>query len=360
MARSSFLQGAGLFSYSGTNCIRNDYFHNDCDICVDVCPKGAFHIVRNRLTLFENECIACAACIGSCPTEALQIESFDPNTFVMAFGDSQNSELSCKENTPCLGVFDQRHFISMALERSFECDLSHCEECELNKDQKLAARIRSNINKANRFFSQTGVERDVRIKEEKEVEHPRRALFRSAIGKAKESLQERDENSAEALTRVHQAQMDLQEPLKHVHLKQMIRKHIGAFKTTSFDMRSELFTEKSIAFEACTNCGECVQFCPTQALKATVDKQGIVFTSGACIDCGICDDICKTDAIATKDHIDIVNAVYDRSEELVHYEMVMCHECRCPYPYKGGDPICDRCASFTTDFGNMFTLAKDL
>ena len=40
--------------------------------------------------------------------------------------------LSCKNNTPCLGVFDAHHMIAMALESSVTCDMSHCAECSLN------------------------------------------------------------------------------------------------------------------------------------------------------------------------------------------------------------------------------------
>lgn len=358
MAENSFIQKANLFSYSGTNCVRNDYFHNACQLCVDICPENAFHIIRNKLTLFENECIGCAACIGSCPTEALQIKSFDPNTFVATFDTQDKRVVSCKKNTPCLGVFDQHHLITMALEGELSCDLSHCEGCHLNKEGKVEAFIRSNIAKSDLFFEQSGVEASIHIIEEKEEENERRALFRTAIETAKESLS--DEKSPVLLTKEHQKKSNSNEPLKFIQLKNAIKKHLSRFKVTKFHAPSDLFFEKHITFEACTNCGDCIQFCPTDALSATPDKQGIMLTAGHCIGCGICDHICKTDAIATKDSYDIVTIAFERSEQLVHYDMVMCHECRCPYPYRGGDPICDRCKNFKDNFESMFTLAKDL
>ncbi|MDD4855793.1 MAG: hypothetical protein PHU41_08130, partial [Sulfuricurvum sp.] len=81
MGNHNFIQKSNLFSFTATRCLRNEYFHNDCHICIDLCPKEAIHLVRNKLTLFDNECIECAGCIGSCPTEAFEIESFDPNEF---------------------------------------------------------------------------------------------------------------------------------------------------------------------------------------------------------------------------------------------------------------------------------------
>ncbi len=356
---NSFIQGEELFSYVGTSCIRNDYYHNDCQRCVDICPEGAFHIVRNKLTLFDNECIACGACVGSCPSEALHVKGFDPNAFAWEFAASSIDALTCKGNTSCLAAFDQHHFISMGLQKSYACELSHCEGCNVNKEGRIEALIRSNITKANRFFEQCSLECHVAIRDDSEAVSEKRALFRSALHKAKANFEEKDETH-EAMTRAHQKERTVQEPLKHRHLKHFIKEAISKCTQTRFEEQSELFFEKAITFEACTNCGDCIQFCPTAALQATPDSQGIVFTAGQCIGCGICDHICKTDAIHTKAGVDLVNVVYDRSEVLAHYEMVMCQECRCPYPYRGGEPICDRCALFKNDFGGMFTLARDL
>lgn len=316
MAVNSFIQNSNLFSYSGTNCVRNDYFHNSCQICVDICPENAFHIIRNKLTLYENECIECAACMGSCPTEALQLKSFDPNTFVASVAEEEHVSLSCKKNTPCLGVFDQHHLITMALEGELSCDLSHCEGCHLNAEGKVEAFIRSNINKTNLFFEKAGIEYEVSVIEEKEEENERRALFRTAIEKAKESVS--DEVALASMTKEHQVSSDSNEPLKYIQLKAVIKKHLSRFSTTKFDTPSDLFFEKTIEFEACTNCGDCIQFCPTDALSATSDKQGILLTAGHCIGCGICDHICKTDAISTKSEYDLVTIVYERTHQLVH------------------------------------------
>ena len=363
MSSITFVQKSELFSYSGTNCIRNDYYHNACRLCVDICPEGAFHIVRNKLTLFSNECIECAACIGSCPTEALSIAGFDPNAYTIAFKENKERLLSCKTTTTCLGVFDAHHYIAMGLDSDEmpKCDLSHCGECALNTEQKVEKFIRDEIAKANNFFSFCGVDGAVETLEYRPKEdNSRRALFKAAFTKVKESAQE---ESTTSLTMTAEYQKDPNTsalPLKFLHLKQALKRNLSRLSNTSHESNFALFAQKAISFEACTNCGDCIQFCPTEALLATEDKQGINFNTGNCIACGICDHICKTDAIATLPGIDLVNIAYDRGEELVHYEMVMCVECRCPYPYRGGDPVCDRCASYQEEFSHVFTLAKDM
>ncbi len=362
MRNSDFIQSAEHFSFNAAECLRNAYFHNTCTLCIELCPKDAFALVRNKLTLFEAECTACAACIGSCPTEALGMESFDPNAFTLAFPEQKTQVVSCQNNTPCLGVFDSHHYISMALrgERAPQCDLSCCEGCDLNREQKIEQSIRQKIAQSNAFLDTVGMdERHIGIKEEKGAQdHERRMFFREALSKVHGVVGEEDETEP-TVTALNQQHIKTALPLKYTLLKNSIKEHIEQFDTTVLEGLHPLFFNKSIDFHACTNCGDCIQFCPTEALFATSDKQGIVFKSGMCIGCGICDDICKSNAIATQEGVDLVTIAFDRGKELVHYEMVMCHECRCPYPYKGGDPLCDRCKDFKGSFENMFVLAKD-
>lgn len=361
MANINFVQKSNLFSYTGTRCLRNEYYHNDCRICIDLCPKGAFHIVRNKLTLFENECVGCAGCIGSCPTEALEIESFDPNGFAASYQHRGEQTLSCKISTPCLGVFDSEHYLVMALrgEINVQCDLSHCSTCTLNEDGKLGDSIRRKIENANDFLETIAQEKRIEVIDIKEEQSDRRALFRKGIEKIKDTVADSSE-AHETMTRAHHKLPDMKMPLKRILLKNSLKEVVGNMETTEFEGVSPLFFNKQIDFNACTNCGDCTQFCPTDALFPTSDKQGIYFSQGKCIGCGICEDICKPNAISKKEGFDLVSIAYERARELVHYELVMCHECRTPYPYKGGDPICDRCINFVTNHADMFTLARDM
>jgi len=361
MGNMNFIQKSNLFSFTATRCLRNEYYHNDCRICIDLCPKDAFHIVRNKLTLFENECVGCAGCIGSCPTEALEIESFDPNGFAAAYQHQNEPTLSCKVSTPCLGVFDVEHYAVMVLRsgKSVQCDLSHCAGCVLNQDENLGRSIREKIDETNRFLEMVEHTERIATIEIKEEQSERRALFRKGLEKVKETIAQ-EAHAHIAMTTAHHKLPDMKMPLKRIMLKNSLKERVSDLKQTAFTDESSLFFNKQINFQSCTNCGDCSQFCPTDALFLSSDKQAIFFSQGKCIGCGICEEICKPNAITKKEGFDLVSIAYDRAEQLVRYEMVMCHECRCPYPYKGGDPICDRCASFTAKHVNMFALAKDL
>lgn len=356
MAAETFAQRSGLFAYSGTDCLRNAYYHNDCRRCIEICPESAFDVVRNKLTLDEARCIACGACLGSCPTEALTLEGFDPNTFTEAFSRREERKVSCKGDSACLGSFDAYHYATMALTHPEGplCDLAHCAECTLNKGGSVEGYITAQIDRANDLLTRIGFETRVQsVHEAEEAAPQRRMVFKKAVGKLTDA-------PMISLTAQQRSRRDTALPMKVELLKKALGNVVTTLEQTKITQNDPLFFARAIDFDACTICRDCVQFCPTHALQATPDSHGILFTQGLCIGCGICDQICKPDAFSTLETFDLIEIAYNRTRSLVHYEMVMCHECRCPYPYKGGDPICDRCTAFLAQNKDLFTLARDL
>ncbi|MDH5464680.1 MAG: 4Fe-4S binding protein [Thiovulaceae bacterium] len=351
-----FLQKSNLLSYKGDKCLRNDYARNACTICLDICPADALIIDRLKFVIDGDKCVACAGCLGGCPTESLTLENFDPNTFVLSFASLEKPELSCKQNTSCLAGFDAQHLVTMSLKSDNEpvCDLSHCATCDLNSESLLSDTIRQRIDQANIFMKELGLEKTVTTLEVKEDAPKQR------FGVFKKMYKSVDTVSQDQATAIYSGDLTNHVPLKTVLLKNALREHMRDIKNTTLTSESHIFTRKEIDFDKCTNCHECVLFCPTKALISTDDKQGILFNGGDCIGCGICEDACKDDAIKSSSSFDLVNLVYDRVEELVHYEMAKCHECKCAYPYKGGEQICDRCKGFTEEHEGLFTLARDL
>ena len=348
-----FLQENALFSYDGASCVRNDYYHQGCQICVDICPQEAFSIIRHKLRLDTATCNSCAGCIGSCPSEALSLKGFDANAFVAS--KNAMTKLSCKDESVCLGIFSAQHLCAISLnqEETLHCDLSHCGECSINSTKTVYRAIKENIHQANTLLERSK-KNPIHVIENAEIEPAKRRLFRKALEGFKEGVS--DSAYQEINTQQHKAKL----PHKYALLNASIKANIESFEVTHFDEKIALFTQKSIDFKRCTLCKDCVEFCPTEALFLTSDKQGIFFKESHCIGCGICDDICKSDAISTKSGFDLMNIATNRAEALVHYEMVRCNECKTPYPYKGGNPICQRCESFLDESEDMVTLARDL
>ncbi len=359
MMSGSFVQRSDLFSYNVLKCLRNAYHFNDCTLCIDLCPENAFSIVRNKLMLSDKKCIDCAACVGSCPTEALMIRGFNPNAYAMNFNRLKESGISCQKSIPCLGVFDAHHYIIMAL-RSFDtptCDMAHCGECPLNENGAVESVIREKISAANNFLAGAGSEKYIGMNEEKSEQNERRVFFRKALDAAKETLITDADISAAGFEKTEYSDADT--PFKLLLLSSTVKENLENLKKVQSEKSGTVFFNKAVSFDLCSLCGDCIQFCPTKALESTTDGQGIMFTQAKCIGCGICNHICKTDAMVSEDGFDLVEIAHKRARQLIRYDMAVCRECRCYYPYKGGEALCERCSGFKMEFSDMFVLAKD-
>jgi len=355
-----YKQFANLFTFNANHCLQNDFYHNYCDICTNLCPEDAFSLIRNKLILDETLCTNCSACIGSCPTEALSVSSFNENKFTQEFEFNEIKTLNCKDNTPCLNIFDHYHFTSMAIHREFTCDLSHCDECSINKNSIVKNDIKRKIEDSNDFLGIIGLDNKINIKNEVEIEKESKQKFRfKPLFQDGENIKKRSIIETKNLSTLRGIKERL--PLKNRIFKDTIKTKLETLEKTKFDTKTPLITYKNIRFESCTLCGDCIQFCPTEAFFSSTDKQAIFFTPNKCIDCNICHGICKPMAIErVSDGFDLVDIAYDRSQELVRYEMALCLECKCAYPYKGGEQICERCIEFKDDMDDMMVMAKDM
>ncbi len=340
-----YKQKGKLFTFDLLRCLRTDYFHNDCQECVGICPENAFFFDRGRLTIDFDRCTNCSVCLGVCPSEALYLEFFDPNDYVL----KNETHLSCKKDLPCLSAFASEHFIAIALRNGkLACDLSHCEGCHLNPENRTLASIKKRLEEAKRFLAETGSEAVI---EEKPYQEERRGFFKAIFSAAREVGKE------ESLS---QMRGDLDRvPLKLTLLKNSLKLASKELPNKEVGTEYSFLANKSID-EHCTNCGDCVQFCPTSALFASSDGAAIWFVAGKCIDCAICNDICKPKAISDRATIDLVAFAFDRGEELIHHQIEICKECKTPFAYKGGEMLCDRCKSFVNEFADIFKLASDL
>ncbi|BCD68899.1 4Fe-4S binding protein [Nitratiruptor sp. YY09-18] len=340
-----YKQQGELFSYDVLKCLRTDYFHSDCRECLEICPHDAFFFDRVKLSVDFDKCTNCSVCIGVCPTEALSLDFFNPNDYVL----KNQPHLSCKKDIPCLSAFDSEHFIAIALRNGkLAVDRSHCEGCVLNPENKTLESINARLQEVQDFLDECGVEITI---EEQPFSEDRRRFFKAVFGAAKEVVNE--ESVADVQSAVERV------PMKSMLLKNALKSKITEIPQKIVSTRYSFLADKAID-ESCTNCGDCVQFCPTNALFFSGDGAGIWFVAGKCINCDICNDICKPKSISDKEQIDLVTYVFDRGEELIHHTIEICQECKTPFAYKGGEMICDRCKSFVDEFGDIFKLASDM
>lgn len=344
MSKEEYIERAGLFAYDRLSCLRNEYAFNDCTKCAEICPENAFVFIRGKLRLDGQLCNGCGVCIGSCPTNSLFLVGDSISRMTQKIINEDKPVLSCENQKSCLAKYTGFDYIYLAIEskKSFTCKISTCKDCEINNDGKIQSFIEKNIDEANIVLENLCLEKVEKSYEKIETISSRRAFFRSL--KMGIDFEEEVNYPLSSLQRVKKSLKNILLDIKDTKIK----------TTLSFSHAKQI--DKS-----CTNCGECIEFCPTDALSISPDKTKIIFQMGKCIGCKICEDICKTNSITAKQkEFDMVDFAYERMEILIEHQLKVCKVCKCSFSYHGGEEICDRCESFENEHTDMFKLASDI
>lgn len=350
----SLLSSNAKISIDPLKCLRTEYLYNECSICIEACPVDALTLSHTkRIALDNTVCIDCNACVGACPTSTFSNSEFDPISFILKSGLDKDLVLSCKNLGQCLSVFGAENLISLGLrEKSVTLDMSHCSSCEvINCASKVEAQIRATMSEANRFLAPIGIS-EIEARETKPEISRRDALFSFAT-----EAQALGDDSSE-FDKLFDPKETL--PKSRLVLQNSLKYSIENFTTQVIEDKFSFLSNKKIDFNSCTNCGDCLQFCPTNALFYGGEKTKILFQTTRCIACGICDDICKPKSISSFDKFDMVSLAFGRAEVLIENHFVACKECRVDFPQKHGELICNRCIDFAQNNTKLFTLARDM
>jgi len=341
-----------LITYSADSCIRNAYYYNQCSNCVTTCQENVFSVVQNRIKFDANLCTYCSACLGVCPTEAIKMDIFEPNRFSLEFKFSKEDKLDCKDKTRCLSSFDSQHFSVMLLEReNLVCDLSQCSECDIGSLKGIEAKIDEANNLLDKVSENKKIEKVLEIEEKETL--GKRELFGKIFEKATEKVSIPDSENARIERLLNRNGLKKMLPTKHKILIEALKD----FEFETIKPQAPLINSQNIS-DKCTNCKDCIQFCPTEALFHSTDMLSIYINSAKCISCGICQDICKVDAVSDVESINIID--FMRPRKLVSFSMSVCGECKTPYIQRGDETICSRCFDFVENFSSMLSLARDL
>lgn len=350
MENINFLHTKDFFSLNTLTCLRNEYLFNDCQRCFNQCEHQALGLFKNKITLFKEKCTSCGACIGSCPTESLSLSTFDMNNFIFSFLKKEENIIIEKTDVPHFGMFDVAHLISLSLRSKRNLFL----EYDNNNSPASLDYIEQQINQCNRFLSVIGMEYSIFLRQhQRTIETSRRNLFKTIALAHNELVQET--SMSKALTQEHKTL-----PSKVVLLKNSLKLVCEDINTASISIHNLPIFNYAIQFQNCTNCVECVTFCPTNALFQNDSKESILFQSGKCIGCAICQQVCKHNAIEVNNEIDLIDFMFDKTQQLVKFTYCKCTECNNAFIPKNNEEVCEVCREFTDNHSQMFTLAKDL
>ena len=324
-----------------TRCVAVRNRHSTCRKCADVCMADAIEIEKNELAIDAGACVACGACIAVCPTSALI--SVDPMEEELAAAVATATAaaegvtvIACARKAarqtgdpdkyavvPCLARMDERLLVELAARgiRDIQLVDGTCRTC---KDRAAVPCIDDTVESARTLLeavgSATAITRSddfpeaVKVADlHKAVGAARREFFTSTGHYAKDVAK----TAAEKMVNEKLKQLKLQKEEQSLREKLGVKNGAGKMPTIEAErnleildamsrigepevpeMFTRIFGDIEIDVEKCNGCGMCVMFCPTDALRKSLDvhpdkTRGYVeFSMADCTQCNLCADAC--------------------------------------------------------------------
>ncbi|MCI8425499.1 MAG: 4Fe-4S binding protein [Adlercreutzia sp.] len=326
-----------------TFCVAVRNRHSSCRKCADVCLADAITIDKNNLEISAGACVGCGACVAVCPTSALV--PMDPMSDDLAAAVVEATQaagvpvIACARKAarnvgdpdkyavvPCLARMEEEfllELLSHGIEDIFLVD-GDCSTC---KYRAAVPAIDDTVESARALVAAMGAE--VRITRTSEFpEAARVADMRKAMGAARREFFTSSGHYAKDVAK-SAAEKVVNDKLKQLHLQkqeQSLREKLGvkngAGKMPTItaernmnildamtrlgnpeepaepEMFTRIFGDVEVDAEKCSGCGMCVMFCPTDALRKSLDKHPdedrayMEFSAADCVQCNLCADAC--------------------------------------------------------------------
>lgn len=324
-----------------TRCVAVRNRHSTCQKCIDACLADAIHIEKNELEIDAGACVACGACIAVCPTSALI--SVDPMEEELAAAVAATTPaadgvtvIACARKAarqvgdpdkyavvPCLARMDEQLIVELAARGITDIQLVDgvCATC---KYRGAVPAMDDTVASARELLAAVGSDavitrtsefpEAVRVADlQKAVGAARREFFTSTGHYAKDVAK----SAAEKMVNDKLKQLKLQKEEQSLRDKLGVKNGAGKMPTINAErnleildamarigepMEEEMFTrvfgDVEVDAEKCSGCGMCVMFCPTDALRKSLDvhpdkdRAYMEFSMAECTQCNLCADAC--------------------------------------------------------------------
>lgn len=344
-----------------TRCVAVRNRHSSCRKCADVCLADCITIDKNELEIDAGACVACGACVAVCPTQALI--SVDPmeEELAAAVADTTRATdgvtvIACARKAarqtgdpdkysvvPCLARMDEMLLVELAARGIRDIHLvdGTCRTC---KYRAVVPAIDDTVASARELLATVGSDAVITRSDDfppgakvadlhKAVGAARREFFTSTGHYAKDVAK----SAAEKVVNDKLRQLKLQKEEQSLREKLGVKAGAGKMPTIEAsrnlaildamtrigepvepEMFTRIFGDIQIDPEVCNGCNMCVMFCPTDALRKSLDKHPdetrayVEFSMADCTQCNLCADACL------KKCIEIIPVV--GTEELFDFE----------------------------------------
>jgi ferredoxin len=345
-------------------CVRSLSVDSQCNKCEVVCPTNAIVVGDNPLPAINfSSCVNCGACVGVCPSEALELEEFSLTNFFFDFIEEEDDDkglISCRKNVPCIAALSVEHIISMAiLKKEITFDMGYCDGCDIASTCKK--QILQNHEEASYLLE--AMESDAVIKLEdvcyenaaSENKSQRRDFLNAfnlkTVAKVKKNFEDEVQKASDEIVEHTLEKTDIALlkkkiiPNKRKIFFTAIKRIERPSKFHIIDATEVTFTSQKIMDEeACTACQMCYRVCPTGALTSDIRNSKIDFDPFLCIKCHICHDVCEPDAITLSTSYNLKEFFEPEVVNLVSFNVKRCDECNAFFSSNNSnDTLCRRC-----------------
>lgn len=285
-----------IIGWDSALCQYSARLETGCTTCLTACHHGAVQLNQNGVQIDHISCVECGACLGSCPTGALQYKRFDDSAFVEYFrtfplipgttvvlGNEQGLQKfwwNTSDKTyadvffmeyPSMSALNTMHFLLLYA---------------MGAKQILAITDESNIPESQMQLSNSLI---YELFKQKQAIHP------VTINELDNVLLENEEKTI--LTEYYHDFSHSNRRQKSIDIIQFLRQQSDTIQT---DIETTAFGEIICDETQCTQCVACINECRMEALVADSNTFSLRHTPALCVQCGTCISICPENALTMK------------------------------------------------------------
>ncbi len=342
-------------------CLRERHHAAPCLACREACPYQAITLAAGP-TIDPARCDGCGVCAAVCPTAALELRALSPDDLLAEVGGGRG-EFHCRHAAspaaagggsegrsvavPCLGFLDAGLLLAAVVAgAAVALEAGPCQDCPAQAGLRTAEAA---VATANAVLAAAGDERRIAFLRRRTYvareEVSRRGLFGLLRQKARGHFTADPERPATPVAKGKAARGTLS-PRRRALLAGAVHRLLVAGEQRPAAAAAEAalpFYDLAIG-EACDNCGMCLTFCPTAALRAErgEGQAAFVFTPDLCLGCDVCRVVCPRQAVSLSRAAALPPPRSRRA--LLTRPLRRCERCGEVFPARADERLCPDCA----------------